>query len=314
MGVKISRVRDKRTLKRITTLDCEKGYKGEYICDSENCLAEMSFVAKHEKRRYEKVFEVSSFFKLKEGYTHSSLCPFDTSGILKIIAKKSDSNVLEALNDGKFEFSLQILHQPKQTNLGEKNNGKNLNDSEAQIKKKQKEYISNGKMSNYINILNQILILRSQLEFNENISSQLRLKYQGKKIKWDNFYFADDQYQDLFILGMSEKISYPICLEGVVSKIDTPTEKFKYYSIKLSSPYVELIEKVTEIPSVQLLMSKEIYEEIKIEKEESILVYGLAKFKKADKTWKANEENEIQFLNITIWINYKQQMIKLDNI
>jgi|GEM_PF-5099750 len=44
MGIKISKVRDSKTLAEITTTDCENSHIGEYICPIENCHAQMSFV------------------------------------------------------------------------------------------------------------------------------------------------------------------------------------------------------------------------------------------------------------------------------
>ena len=59
------------------------------------------------------------------------------------------------------------------------------------MKKLGKKYSSSGSLSNYINTLKQILILRNKLEEDNNISEFLMLNYRGEKIKWNNFYFSE---------------------------------------------------------------------------------------------------------------------------
>ena len=109
MGIKISKVRDSKTLAEITTTDCENSHIGEYICPIENCHAQMSFVASHERRLHEKTITINAYFKLKKNQQHNGeLCPYNTLGAVNIIARDSNCNLLTALDDNVVppEFSL----------------------------------------------------------------------------------------------------------------------------------------------------------------------------------------------------------------
>ena len=43
MGIKVNKVRDKN-LYEVTVNDCDQGYNSDYICRTENCNANMSFI------------------------------------------------------------------------------------------------------------------------------------------------------------------------------------------------------------------------------------------------------------------------------
>ena len=84
---------------------------------------------------------------------------------------------------------MQILHNPKNEN-GESNTIDEAGNHGGD-EKLGKKYSSSGSLSNYINTLKQILILRNKLEEDNNISEFLMLNYRGEKIKWNNFYFSE---------------------------------------------------------------------------------------------------------------------------
>ncbi|MBJ8480453.1 hypothetical protein I6M70_13885 [Acinetobacter pittii] len=313
MGIKVNKVRDKKNLYELTVNDCDQGYNSDYICRTENCNANMSFIKSHEKRLFDKVIKVPSFFKLKNGNKHSEFCPYDTQGAIEIICRNSDSNVLNSLNNKKFEFSLQILHNPKNEN-GESNTIDEAGNHGGDEKKLGKKYSSSGSLSNYINTLKQILVLRNKLEEDNNISEFLMLNYRGEKIKWNNFYFSEKNYIDAFTLGYLKKISYPICFEGVVKSIKEPTDNFKNYSIKFYSPHIESLEEnITEIPVVEIILKPEDYDKINISNGSSLLVYGLSSFKPSSEPWVSKENKKYKFFNISLWIKTIHQIIVLDD-
>lgn len=163
MGVKVSKVRDRKTLREITAKNCENGYKGEYVCITEDCNAQMSFVRLYEQRRLNKVISVSSFFKLKPNETHAyKSCPYNTRGSVEIIARESDPSVLKALNNGKYEFSLQVLHKPE---IGRAQITRDRKDNLGNIETPPKgmKYARNGVATSYIRVLTQILTLRAKI-------------------------------------------------------------------------------------------------------------------------------------------------------
>jgi len=315
LGVKISTVKDKNTGKAITVKDCEKGHDGEYICKTDGCNAQMSFVKAHEKRRLDKTIEISSFFKLKSNEKHSyKICPYNTKGAVEIIARDSDSNILKAIDNEKYEFSLQVLHkvnntQEKRTEVDSKSSA---NECSAQ---KGKAYTRSGTASSYIKTLTQILTLRAQLEDNQELASLITLTYKKSKIKWSNFYFDIDDYIGAYEITKNSKISYPMCFHGVVSKTVPPSEKFKYAKFTLHSPYIELESELTDIPSLEFIIADDSLDLNNLPVGAEVLVYGVIKVSSGN--WIPPEQKEldnpksIRFLNMRAWINHAEQIAKL---
>jgi hypothetical protein len=315
MGVKISSVKDKATAQEITVKDCEGGYTGEYVCKTDGCSANMSFVKYHEQRRHNKTIVIPSFFKLKPNEKHAyRICPFNTRGAVEIIARESDSNILRSIDNNKYEFNLQVLHRE---NKRQSLNATNKHNSEINNSRdrKSKTYTRKGTASSYIKTLTQILTLRARLEENNELASLVTLTYQQSKVKWSDFYFEIDNYVNAYEKAKSLKAKYPMCFHGIVSKSIAPSKNFKYHKFKLHSPYVELKNKVNLIPSIEFIISDESLDIESISPGAEILVYGMANTSTGD--WIPPDEKGLEyskalrFLNMQIWINHAEQIAKL---
>lgn len=312
MGVKIKAVRDKTTQKIVTATDCENGYQGEYICKTPSCNADMSFVRTYEQRRHNKTIVVPSFFKLKPFEQHDyNSCAFNTQGAVEIIARESDSDVLKALNNKKFEFSLQVLHKEKHQLPVDKKDT-NIHHKTGSDDRKTKTYTNKGTAPSYIKALKQILTLRAQLEDNEELANIVTLKYQGQAIKWAQFYFEVDDYFEAYRISGSKRTAHPMCFHGVVSRVFSATPSFPYTKFKLHSPYSKMLNAVTEIPSVEIIIAEQLIGTDEIQIGAEILVYGLVKV--SEGLWIPPEEKskqdpkKINFLNMQIWVNHKEQI------
>ncbi len=294
----------------VTTKDCEDGYESNYICITDNCFAKLSFVHKHEKRYTEKVVEVPSFFKLKKGEIHRlGICSYNTIGAVEIIAKESDSDVIRALSDKKYEFSLQILHlyDTQKSNGDDSEKDKELL---SHALPKQKKYTKKGKLNAYIKTLHQILKLRSEVESNEDLAQVLCFNYSGNKVAWRNFYFEVEKYSSAFKKIVLENKKHPICIHGRVNKINAPTEKFNYYSVKLLCPRVDSNNNIKVIPSVNLIFPEHSISSNIISGCE-LLAYGIVTGDESD-PWRPPKENQvIIFQNIKMWINHQEQVLIL---
>jgi hypothetical protein len=315
LGVKVKKVKDKKTQEEVTVEDCEGGYDGEYVCHVNGCDAYMSFVHSYEQRRLERVITVPSFFKLKQNHKHSyKFCPYNTEGAVEVIARDSDPDVLRSLDDNKYEFSLQILHKPERSETTtEPRDGSIEYPSKKRLKGK--TYTRKGTAPSYIKVLQQVLALRSELEEDNELASLIVLNYRGKKIKWDAFYFEEDQYISAYKLVENKKQKHPMCFQGVVSKLIPPTEKFKYWKIKLHSPYYELVDKVTPIPSIELVIADKELDPSEYTEGQRILAYGVVKTSVGEwvppKERDKKEPKKIKFLNMSLWINHLEQIASL---
>lgn len=315
MGVKVSSVIDKKSGNKVTVKDCEKGYDGEYICKTNGCCANMSFVRFHEQRRHNKTIKIPSFFKLKPGEKHSyQVCPFNTQGAVEVIARESDSNILKAISDKKYEFSLQVLHKDDKRNkvraISEDNS-----DIYTSKERRGKKITGRGMASSYIKALKQILTLRAQLEDNKELIPLIELKYQQSKIKWSDFYFGLNDYARAYEIARNAKNQYPMCFHGVISKTTLPNDKFRYSKLKLLSPYVELKTNINPIPSIEFIISDESYDVSLIPAGSEVLVYSIVNTTTGDWTppgQKVLEKPKIlRFLNMQGWINHTEQIAKL---
>lgn len=296
----------------VTIADCEKGFKSNYICITKNCDAEISFTYKFERRYSEKTIEVPSFFGLKNGEVHKlGECPFNTLGVISIIAKDSDSNTLKAISESKYEFSLQILHLF--SNYNDKSENKTIeSNSNKPNQPKQKQYIKKGLLNSYIKTLQQIIQLRIMVEKNKDVSQYLTFKYRDKKINWNSFYFEVEEYSKIFdkIIKMDKK--HPICISGRVKSITAPTEKFNFYTVKLLSPWIASNDSIKKVPTVSLNFPANNYN-ANIKEGSELISYGEVYGKEADKLWlPTNGEQGIMFQNIKMRINHKEQVLLLN--
>lgn len=314
MGVKVKVVKDHKTQKEVTVRDCENGYEGEYQCKTHNCEALMSFVPKHEQRRLGKVVQVSSFFKLKKGEIHAyGVCPYNTLGSVEIIAKDSDKNILKSIGENKYEFSLQVLHKPESNK--ETSPANDLDNNQNKTPSRTKKYIRKGTSSSYIKTLNQILTLRSQIDDNNELSQLVTLDYRGKKIKWNKFFFEVESYDAAYSIVERHKANYPMCFQGIISKSIPSNDSFRYEKLKVYSPYIELVDDVTPIPSLELIIADKNLDPKEFPEGTHVLAYGSIHI--GSGMWVPPEEKEsiqpkkIMFHNMSIWINHTAQVRKI---
>jgi hypothetical protein len=310
VGVRMKKARDRLQKDRIVTREqCERGYRGEFIC--EKCLAPVVFVARYEKRYYEKIVEVPSFFRLMPNRSHAGNCSFDTVGCVRSIARDSDSAVERSIVHGKWTFSLQILHQQSSEDSRETGEG----DADPSLEKRKDKVVNNsGTAIDYITTLHQILSLRAQMDDITDLSACLTLKYGKKKIPWKRFYFEVDTYIDAFDLLHERKASHqhPICVQGVVKDIRRPTDNFEFYSVKLYSPWTEEGDTVKEVPSVEINCPPDIMNKT-LTKGAYVLTYGLAKTKIGNKILPRDGDIPLQFLDIKFWINHPDQILVMNS-
>lgn len=313
MGVKINKVKDAKTQQVITTNDCTNGYTGNYICITNNCNAQMSFNPRHERRLETKTIVVEPYFKLKKGQDHSTDCPYNIQGSVDIIARDSDNNLIKSLDNGNYEFSLQILHTPE-NNQNKPQTTSPIDSASPNANNAIRGYQSKGTAPTYINTLQKILELRARVEENSDIAPLINLKHQGNSINWNKFYFDDDNYISLLSILKKQAISYPICICGTVFKTIQKTEKFPYHKIILNSPKLESEDNILNKLSINLILANNHIKPEDFSNNQQLLVYGRVALKKVLKQLSENPDQKINFLNVDIWINHKAQLVILNKI
>lgn len=281
-----------------------KDMNGSLSCSDKPCPARVSYVSEHERGAYESSVIVKPFFRLAAHNRHLDSCKYNTRGKMLLIVRESDSEVLESLQNQKYEFRLHILQHSKKE-LAEVS-------PETEHKSKtpapQKNYINKGKLSSYLRTMNQIMELRSQIEGHEELGELVELDFRGTKIKWKNFYYENEsEYEAAF--KYLERLGYnahPVCFQGQIKKVELPSEKFPHYSIRLKSPRGQkdaqgiknIISVKFVVPNLELLR--------KLKEGENIVVYSRCRVSESNVMERDGER--LKFLDIKGYIDHPHQL------
>ena len=151
---------------KVSATEYEENPYGNLFCTSQDCSAQLSFVKRHNRKCASKTIEVVPCFRLKRNEGHDINCKYNISGQLSIIARASKSEVFSAIEKSRYEFRLHILLKAlwDLSKSDNESNDENLGVSGA----KNKKYSNQGKLSNYLRTLKQILELRVLCEDNKD--------------------------------------------------------------------------------------------------------------------------------------------------
>lgn len=302
MGIKMSKAVSLASGKVVTTQDFENGNSDPLKCYTAICAAKITPVSKHKKQISDKTVTVSTYFRLtnKEQSPHHINCPFTTKGCLKVIARDSDTEIFEAMEEDHYEYRLHILHQ----NI--KDAEKKEDDKEKQSRSKQdqpeKRFQNQGKLNSYIRTLKRILELKMKCEEQTELKELVNMVYHGNNVPWKDFFFEYGQYMRAYNYMQGRKENYhPICIHGIVRKINKPTEKFNKYSIQLHSNE----KKKDGYISLKTNLSKEDLPDIREEQE--ILAYGY---------WVAKRNPTEKYVYYNFYLNpvHKNQVLTINQI
>lgn len=115
------------------------------------------------KNSYKRVESpVPTHFTRKPRVEHREGCKYNTLGQVTEIAKDSDDKILESIKKNKFSFRLTMIHEPLRDLSKQLNSS--TNNTEASTSKKDRKYVSNGKLSSYLATMQKILELRKAVE------------------------------------------------------------------------------------------------------------------------------------------------------
>ena len=231
----------------------DKGITTNLFCVG--CKAPISYVGPF-KRIYgdNKVSIVRDYFKLANTYTHGENCKYNTEGRVKIMARDSD-DILKSIDNGKYNFRMNLIATSLRKLRKEQiDNGSKNTLSDDVNKPKNKEYESNGKLNSYLSTMNKILVLRSEIEENKELSTLIQLKFGAENISWNKFYYSTEEHIKCFKYINGNNIKHPVCIEGKIKLIKEPKENFKYHSVVLTKPYIDKADAdgFKRIPSVEV--------------------------------------------------------------
>ncbi|WP_339310815.1 hypothetical protein [Paenibacillus sp. FSL M7-0896] len=258
MGTKMSEAYYTEENKVIKINYANKAMNGSLKCKTEKCRVPVIFVDAHKKKYADKTVVVNAYFRLEssEKNSHDIDCKYNTKGQVKVIARESDDSIIKAIEEGKYNFRLNIIDEAlRALNSSKKDEIENEETSYA-LKRPSKVYVNKGKLNSYFSTMQRIMELRSLTETNDELRELIELQYDKQKIKWSKFYFESDDLSRCYTYIKRNDVTHPMCIEGALKGIVPPNENFKFHVLKLRSPWVEPDGSgVINLPTVELIIN-----------------------------------------------------------
>lgn len=197
---------------------------------------------------------VPAHFTRKPGKDHKEGCKYNTVGQVAVIAKDSDDKILESVKKNKFTFRLTMIHEPLKGLGGQNANSINSNGTTAS--RKERKYVSKGKLNSYLATMKKILELRKAVEEDNSndLESIVQIEMYEKKVKWSDFYYDAGRYMDAYTyLTKPGQKRHPICIEGTVRDIK-PLKQEGRYAVNLQ--FGKRGKGVEHIPAVSIFANE----------------------------------------------------------
>ena len=253
-----------------------------------SCGAKLSFVETH-TRTYSKGNSsiVSAFFRDSKTSVHKEDCPYNISNRIKEIVAESQCLPIEK---GKYILSLKNLYSQKST--------KTNNNTLSYDRYSKGIYADNKYYDNYLKTIRDILRLRDDLESNADLS-QFVLYFGKEQVKWEDFYFAFEQYEGILkVVHKEQSKRHPICIEGNIFHIGDQNKP----SLFLYGE--EIVDEGKEKTIAIKLVSKEYSLIEDYPNGCHAIVYGTVSLDRY--------QISTDYLNIVMWINDCRQIIKVE--
>ncbi len=314
MGIRMSKARLITNNQEILVDNATEEMRNRKLlkCYSDDCNAKVTW-ARISKKNYE---IEKKYYRLLNGERHCKTCSYNTLGQVQIIAKKADNNIIQNINKGQYEFRINIVYEALLRVYDKKVEQSSLNKDDSKEVNKEKKYKKSGVTSPYLAIMRDIMKLRGQVEDNRELESIIKIKNKGHSITWHNFYYDVGDEKKLYKYvekngyihkDKSKRLSYPVCIEGVVDKkIEWNENRISFINFKLSK-FIEPDENghINFYRCSLITKNKEIVDSINNNiaqnKKIKIVSYFVPSIK-------FTINNKYENYNINGWINNEQQI------
>ena len=252
-----------------------------------SCGAKLSFVETYTRNSGKgNSSTVSAFFRDSKTSVHKENCLYNISNRIKEIVAESQCLHIEK---GKYILSLKNPYNQKST--------KTNNNTLSYDRYSKGIYADNKYYNNYLKTVRDILQLRDDLESNADLS-QFVLYFGKEQVKWEDFYFAFEQYGGILkVVHKEQSKRHPICIEGNIYHIGNDNEP----SLFLYG------EKIVDEGKEKTIAIKLVSRGFSLIKDYPngchVIVYG---------TVSLDERQNAKYLDIVMWINDCRQIIKVE--
>jgi hypothetical protein len=171
----------------------------------------VTYVREHKRASTDGTYVTPAHFRLGSNVDHAVSCLYNLTGYVQQVYAQSNSDVLEELANGQYEFRLHLLSGPLRA-LGFANRARRAGTAEDPLPGQQ--------LDPYLSVLGQVLELRAAVYADALLADLIQLKLEGRSIPWDEFYFAFGEYFDSYDLTRrQDRAPHLMCLEGDVGRV-----------------------------------------------------------------------------------------------
>lgn len=227
------------SIEALQTAHDEKKTIPDLRCADPVCRKAVRFVHRHQQNRKGRIepIDVPAYIGLTSDSEHANGCRYNATKRIAIIVDQSDSDFVSALNEGKHDLRLLVLHNGLSGKPLSGNAPVSTGTASATgLGKATKQFIPSGKkLDSYLRTTADLLELRELCESDALLAAQLTLRFGPKRIPWSDFFFTRDRYDEAWeLLQKSGGNAHPVALVGEVKSHYSPGPNAKYKSTFLN--------------------------------------------------------------------------------
>ncbi|HDR9868658.1 TPA: hypothetical protein QDE31_02580 [Burkholderia cenocepacia] len=208
----------------------------ELVCDHPGCGCAVRFVHRYQQNRANRIepIDVPAYIGLTSDSAHVTACRYDAPGPLKAILAHSDPDFVKALDTGKRELRLLVLHNGLRgqglsgatpvgpgTQAGKP--GGNASNATIEVVESPK------KLSGYVRTTADLVALRALCESDTFLASELVLRFGTRRIAWKDFFFERERYDEAWeLVTAGGTNAFPIALAATVRSHHQPSPGDRY--------------------------------------------------------------------------------------
>ena len=200
----------------------------DLVCDHPPCGCAVRFVHRYQQNRSNRIepIDVPAYIGLTSDSEHIAGCRYDAPGRLTAIVAQSDPDFVKALDTGKRELRLLVLHNGLRgqglsgTTLVGPGTRTGTSGGNATIDVVQSE----KRLSSYVRTMADLVALRALCEADTFLASELILRFGTRRIAWKDFFFERERYDEAWGLVREGGTNvFPIALAATVRSHYVPS-------------------------------------------------------------------------------------------
>jgi hypothetical protein len=190
--------------------------------------------------------------------------------------RDADPDAVHQLSKGLYELRLMFPESYK-TARSSNESSDTLDRARGQTSGGRK-FVSSGKLNSYLNTAACILKVRNYCEDHHDIEEHLVLSFDGRKVRWSDFYIEQDEYATVYERLNSGQIDYPLAMAGTIQSTNERTRQDDaarpYWVVQLAVPRTSPDDQgvVTKVDAYVTTGKAALLDELKVADE--VIIFG----------------------------------------